>query len=122
MNRAQRRMQQRRPEGRFYGELQRRATDKAYMTQLRSQMEQEANGAPVPPDIAARMTKARDPEELFQVGVTVKDTGAVQYLGPMMSADALGPIVEQINRQILTGARHDWTHAEAYPMTRIEGV
>ena len=122
MTRAQRRLLQKRPSGRFTGEFARRATDRAYRAQLQSQIDEERNGAPIPPDIAASMTKPRPIEQLFQIGVTLKGSGAVQYLGPMMSADALGPAIEAINRQILTGARDDWTHAEAYPMTRIQGA
>ncbi len=122
MNRAQRRMEQKRPSGRFTGELAHRATNRAYRAQLQSQIEQERNGMPIPPDIAASMTQPRKMEALFQIGVTLKDTGAVRFLGPMMSAEALGPAIEAINRQILTGARDDWTHAEAYPMSRIQGA
>ncbi len=122
MNRAVRRLitAQNRPSGMFYGELQRRATERAYREKLRAQMTEEANGAPIPPDIAAGMTKPRDTEELYQIGVTVKATGEVKFLGPMMSGDGLGTAVEAINRQILTGQRDDWTHAEAYPMTRVQ--
>ncbi len=106
--------------GRFYGELQQRARERRYREQLRAQMIEEGNGAPIPPDIAAGMTKPRETEDLCQIGVTVKGTGEVKFLGPMMSANGLGPAVEAINRQILTGQRDDWTHAEAYPMTRIQ--
>lgn len=124
MNRAARRLfeSQNRPAGRFYGELQRRATDRAYREQLRRQMTEEANGAPIPPDILAGMTKPRETEDLYQVGVTMKETGEVKYLGPMMGADAIGMIVEQINRDLLTGRRSDWAHAEAFPMTRIQEI
>ena len=83
-------------------------------------MIQEGNGRPIPPEIAAGMTKPRETEDLYQVGVTMKDGGDVKYLGPMMGADAIGMIVEQVNRSILTGQRDDWSHAEAYPMTRIQ--
>jgi hypothetical protein len=31
-------------------------------------------------------------------------------------------IVEQINRDLLTGRRSDWAHAEAFPMTRIQEI
>lgn len=124
MNRAQRRLEasMNRPLGRFQGEFGRRATQRAYQEQLRSQMEREANGEPIPPEIAAKMTKPRETEALFQIGVAEKETGAVKFLGPMMQAAALAPAVEAINRQILTGQRSDWTHAEAYPMTRVQGV
>ena len=109
MNRANRRLftAKQRPAHQFYGELQRRATERAYREAMRTRMTEEANGAPIPPDILADMTKPRETEE-------------VKFLGPMMSGDGLGTAVEAINRQILTGQRDDWTHAEAYPMTRIQ--
>jgi hypothetical protein len=122
MSRAERRLQVAldRPKQRFMGELQVRAVQRAYQEQMRAQMEREANGEPISPEIAARMTKPKEPDELFQVGVTVKRNHKVRFLGPMMSIDAIGPMVEALNRQILAGERTDWTKAEAYPMTRIE--
>lgn len=122
MNRAERRLfaAQNRPSGAFYGELQKRATQRAYSEAMRSRMNREANGEPIPPEIAAGMTKPRETEDLWQIGVTMKDTNEVKFLGPMMHANGLGPAIEAINRQILTGQRSDWTHAEAYPMTRIQ--
>jgi len=85
----------------------------------RSLLEQERNGRPIDPEMAARMTQQKEPEPLFQVGVTVRETGKVVFLGPMMCADACGQMVEAVNRQILTQGRRDWTKAEAYPMTPI---
>lgn len=122
MNRADRRLfaAQHRPAGMFQSEFRRRATQRAYEARLRSQMIEEANGAPVAPEIAAGMTKPRKTEELYQIGVTLRGSGGVKFLGPMMSGDGLGAAVEAINRQILSGERDDWTHAEAYPMTRIQ--
>jgi len=122
MNRADRRLfnAQHRPAGTFQSEFRKRAMQRAYEARLRSQMTEEANGAPVPPEIAASMTKPRETEDLHQIGVTLKATGAVMFLGPMMGSDAIGMMAEQINRAILTGQRTDWTKAEAYPMTRIQ--
>jgi hypothetical protein len=120
MNRAERRLFESRNRTLFRGELSRRQDDAAYREVLRRNMTEEANGRPIPPEIAAGMTKPRETEDLYQIGVTVKGTGAVTFLGPMMGADALGMAVETINRQILTGQRDDWTHAEAYPMTRVQ--
>lgn len=101
LNRAQRRAQSRMRE------------------QFRSQVEQERNGAPIPPEIAALMTKPKPPDQLWQVMVTVNGSGNRVPLGPMMCADACGQAVEAVNRQITTGQRRDWTKAEAYPMTPI---
>jgi len=120
MNRHERRLFASKNRTMFRSELSRRQDDAAYREVLRQNMTEEANGRPVPPEIAAGMTKPRETEDLWQVGVTLKASGAIQFLGPMMSAGGLGPAVEAINRQILTGQRDDWTHAEAYPMTRIQ--
>ena len=82
MNRAERRLfaAQNRPSGAFYGELQKRATQRAYVEAMRARMTTEANGAPIPPEIAAGMTKPRETEDLWQIGVTMKDTGEVKFL------------------------------------------
>ena len=113
------RLSRERPQA-FRGVYGRRRVEQAYQAVLRREMIQEGNGRPIPPEIAAGMTKPRETEDLYQVGVTMKDGGDVKYLGPMMGADAIGLIVEQVNRSILTGQRDDWSHAEAYPMTRIQ--
>lgn len=123
MNRAQRRVEERkhRPGGHFFSELQRQSTNRAYAAALREQMIREANGEPVHPEVLAGMTKPRETEDLFQVGVTQRETKEVKFLGPMMGGDAIASIVAGINKQILSGQRADWTHAEAYPMTRVQG-
>lgn len=96
-----------------------RRAHRNFRERLRSQMEQERNGAPIPPDIAARMTKPKDTDPLFQVGVTERDTRSVVFMGPMMSRDACGMMAEAVNKQILTGQRRDWMKAEVYPMTPV---
>jgi hypothetical protein len=122
MNRAQRRFEQRlrRPSGQFVSELSRRADSAAYQAALRSQMEEEANGAPIPPEIAAKMTTEKPKDELWQVGVTVRNTRKVMFLGPMMSEAAIRQIASDVNKQIIQGQRRDWMMADAYPMTPVE--
>lgn len=124
MNRAARRFEQRlrHPTGGFVSELRKRRDQTAYAEALRSQMEREANGQPIPGDVLERMTKEKAPDEMFQVGVTVRDTGKTVFLGPMMSEDAIRNIVAGVNKQIALGLRRDWTMADAYPMTPIQGV
>lgn len=105
MNRAQRRAQ------------------KGLRERFRSQVEQERNGAPVPPEIAARMTRSKDPEQLWQVMATERETKELVRISPMMNADACGMICEAANRAIIAGQRRDWLKAETYPMTPIsQGV
>lgn len=101
---------------------QRRA-QKAFREQFRSQVEQERNGAPIPPEIAALMTKPKGEDVLFQVGVTVRATRKVFFLGPKMNEDACRQIASDVNTQIIQGQRRDWTFADAYPLTPIhQGV
>lgn len=88
--------------------------------QLRSQIERERNGAPFDGEAAARMTKPKPQDILHQIMVTVRNTGKLVPLGPMMNKDACGLSAEAINRQILRGQRWDWTKAEVFPMTPIE--
>jgi hypothetical protein len=124
MNRAQRRLHgfRDRPSGQFLGELQRRGLNRTYQEQLRSQMEREANGAPVDPEVAARMTAPKETEQLFQVMVPDKVTGKAFQASPMMSEQACGVIAETINRQVIAGQRKNWGMAEVIPLQRIEGV
>jgi hypothetical protein len=87
--------------------------------QLRSQLEQERNGKPIDPQMRVRMTKPKDPEQLYQVMVMVRATKQMVPLGPMMNKDACGISAEAVNRQILTSGRFDWSKAEVVPMTPI---
>lgn len=88
--------------------------------QFRSQVEQEANGKPVDPWIAERMTKPRISDEpLFQVMVTERETKQLVRISPMMNRDACGMIAEAANKAILSGHRTEWMNAEVYPMTPI---
>ena len=124
MNRSARRLNERlaRPSGAFVGELQRRADQRAYEAALRERMQEEANGAPIPGDVLERMSKPKPEERLWQIGVTEREGGNVLFLGPMMNEDAIRNIAADVNRQIATSGRRDWTKADAYPMTPINGV
>jgi hypothetical protein len=124
MNRAQRRLEafRKRPSGQFLGELANRGLNGAYREVLRTEMEQEANGRPTPPEVQERMTKEKH-EQLFQVMVPDKtDGGRMFHASPMMSKDACGIIAETINRQVIAGKRPSWGMAEVCPVQRIEGA
>ena len=90
-NRATRRFEQRRqrPSGAFVGEFQRQADQRAYEQALREQMLEEENGAPIPGEIAEKMSRPKDEEMLWQVGVTDRATKKVLFLGPMMNESAI---------------------------------
>lgn len=90
-----------------------------FREQFRRQVEQERNGAPIPGDVAALMTKPKDPVILHQVMITVRGTGKKVALGPKMLKDACGLIAEAVNKQILSGQRRDWSVAEVVPLTPI---
>ena len=121
-NRAQRRLEQfrKRPSGQFLGELANRGLNGAYQEAMRTEMQEEANGRPTHPEIAAKMTKEKK-EQLFQVMVPDKG-GAMFHASPMMSRDACGAIAETINRQVVAGKRPNWGMAEVLPVQRIEGA
>lgn len=96
-----------------------RRQKKRLYSQYLSDIEQDRNGRPVPGEIAELMTKPKEPDQLWQLMVTVRGTKRMVPLGPMMCKDAVGISVEAINRQIAQGQRRDWTKAAAYPMTPI---
>ena len=123
MNRAQRRLEgfRSRPAGRFLGELSRRSLNGAYQETLRAEMQEEANGRPIHPEVQAKMTKEQK-DQLFQVVVPDKETGTFFHASPMMSMDACGVIAETINRQVIAGKRPSWGMAEVLPVQRIEGA
>jgi hypothetical protein len=123
MNRAQRRLDRfgKRPSGQFLSELARRRLNGAYQEALRTEMQEEANGRPIHPEVAEQMTKEKK-DQLFQVMVPDKTTGAMFHASPMMGKDACGTIAETINRQIVAGKRPNWGMAEVFPVQRIEGA
>jgi len=88
--------------------------------QFDAQIEQERNGAPIPGEIAERMTKDKPAVILHQVVVTERGTGRLIPFGPMMIQDAAGMFCEAINRQILLGAEKVFTSAAVVPMTPIQ--
>lgn len=98
-----------------------RGLNGAYREAMRSEMEQEANGRPIHPEIAAKMTKEQK-EQLFQVVVPDKSTGGFFHASPMMGKEACGTIAETINRQVIKGKRPNWGMAEVHPVQRIEGA
>lgn len=124
MNRAQRRLEQfrNRPGSRFLGELARRGVNAAYQEAMRTEIQEEANGRPIHPEIAAKMTKEKS-DELFQVMVPDRlDGGKLFHASPMMGREACGSIAETINRQVIAGKRPNWGMAEVLPVQRIQGA
>jgi len=90
-----------------------------FREQFAAQVEQERNGAPVPGEIAALMTKPKLPEPLYQVVVTVAETGALLPVGPAMMRDACGMFAEAVNKQVALGRERIWKNAAVIPLTPI---
>ncbi len=91
-----------------------------FRKQFAHQVEQERNGAPVAGEVAARMTKAKPADILWQVNVTKPGGGDIIPLGPRFAAkDAAGMLCEAINMQILLGRERSFTKAEVVPLTLI---
>jgi len=84
-----------------------------------AQVEQERNGAPIPGEIAALMTKPKLPDALHQVVVTLAGSGALLPVGPAMNRDACGMFAEAVNRQIAVGRERVWKNAAVVPLTPI---
>ena len=90
-----------------------------FRRQFEAQVERERNGAPVPPEIAARMTKPKVVDPLFQVVVTVRDTGKLLAVAPMMLKPYAEEMAATINRFIIAGQEKTWTNAAVVPLTPI---
>lgn len=95
--------------------------------QLAAQIEQERNGAPIPGDIAARMTQPRPPALLYQVMVEQRRTGLALAVGPAWSQDAAGKLAEAIGQAIVAGRERDWASPTVVAVlagqrTRIDGA
>lgn len=86
------------------------------------QLEQERNGAPIPGDIAALMTKPKVREELYQVRADVKDQSgrtSVLPVGPKIGLDACEQILIAVNGQISLGKLPGWANARMEPVHNL---
>lgn len=90
---------------------------RVFKRQWDSQIEQERNGAPVPGEIAALMTKPIE-VQLWQVSVVRADNGQHQRVGPAMIEDAVRGFAAAINQQIALGREKTWREATAVPCIR----
>ena len=83
--------------------------------QLDHQMEEERNGAPIPPEIAAKMTKLNEQPMLYQLWVEVKGRIGPLAVGPRMSKEALEGVVSAVNQQIALGKEKTWGNPHILP-------
>jgi hypothetical protein len=65
------------------------------------------------------MTKRKAPEVLYQLVVTVAETGKLLPVGPAMIKDACGLCAAAINKQIALGRERTWKHVAIVPLTPI---
>jgi hypothetical protein len=87
--------------------------------QFAEQVERERNGAPVPGELAERMTRPKPLDPLYQVVVTVAETGKLLPVGPAMHRDACGMCAAAVNKQIALGHERTWKNAAVVPLTPI---
>lgn len=90
-----------------------------FRKQFQAQVEAERNGAPADPELAARLTKPKQPDWLHQVVVTVKDSGRMLPVGPMMLKPYAEELASVINRFVAEGKERTWSSAAVVPMTPI---
>lgn len=83
------------------------------------QVEQERNGKPVDPEIAALMTKPITEQTLFQVVVTERESKRLVTIGPKMGKPYTEALAETINKAVLAGQERVWSNAAVVPMTLI---
>ena len=83
--------------------------------QYDSQLEQERNGAPIPRDIAARMTKPKEADAAYQVFVDIKGENGSRPVSPKFiggeGEEVCFQILEALNAQICLGNLKGWGNA-----------
>lgn len=80
-----------------------------------AQVEAERNGAPIPGDIAAGMTKPKVPDAAYQVFVDIRGENGSRPVSPKFvgghGEEVCGRILETINAQICLGKLKGWGNA-----------
>ena len=93
---------------------------KRFLKQFHAQVEQERNGAPVPPEIAARMTQPKVEEPLWQVVVEGKLKTGLKPYGPRWERkSAAEMLASEINRCVASGLERTFTKAMVVPLTQL---
>ncbi len=92
-----------------------RKLTKSQRRQYDEQISQERNGAPVPRDIAARMTKPKLADVAYQVFVDIRGEDGSRPISPKFIGaggdEASARILETINAQICLGKLPGWGNA-----------
>lgn len=86
-----------------------------FQKRLDAQTDQERNGAPIPADIAARMTPAKEADAAYQVFVDIKGEIGSRPVSPKFiggdGEEVCFQILEAINSQICLGNLKGWGNA-----------
>ena len=94
---------------------------RAFMKRWETQRNEERNGAPVPPEIAARMTKPKS-DLLYQVVVETRGAGMLP-VGPMLIKAAADQFRAAIAGQVALGKEKHWFNPTVVPCMPIsQGV
>lgn len=106
--------------------LNRRARRRLYR-QFQSQVEQERNGAPVPPEIAARMTKpAVSPNnELHQIYADFRnEDGTTEMIAasPAVIREVGEHLIFELNKAISLGVQKHLSNPRLVPLAPLQGV
>lgn len=98
---------------------------RAFMRQWDAQIEQERNGAPIPGEIAERMTKPKPEVVLEQVCVDQLGENGVRTMrlvGPAMIPDAAAAFANAINKMVAAGREKTWANARTVACMPLQGV
>jgi hypothetical protein len=98
---------------------------RAFMAQFQSQVEQERNGAPVPPEVAAMMTKPKPKQVLHQVVVDWANEDGSTELMPVFPAvieDCARMFQRAIEEQISLGTCRTMRNPRIVPCMPLQGV
>lgn len=104
----------------------RRARRRLYR-QFQAQVEQERNGAPIPPEIAAKMTKpAVSPNnELHQVFADFRNEDGTKEMvaaSPAVIRDVGEHLLFELNKAISLGLQRHLSNPRLVPCTPLQGV
>lgn len=87
------------------------AQRRAFRRQWEAQLNEERNGAPIPPEIAARMTQEKPLERLFQVVVERPLPLAPLAVGPCVIREVADELAATINACVAAGREKHWRNA-----------
>ena len=95
--------------------MSRKMFNRTQQRQYDAQVEQERNGAPIPADIAARMTKPKEADAAFQVFVDIKGENGSRPVSPKFiggeGEEVCFQILEALNAKICLGNLKGWGNA-----------